>query len=99
MALPPEPRGRFVVLGPPAIPSFEPDAPRAVRVYLPAYKRARGVAAAPPATLVLFDGQNVFEDDGSFAGGWHAHLAVDRLVASRTADAPAIVGVPHGGER
>jgi hypothetical protein len=29
-------------------------------------------------TLYLFDGQNVFGDEGSFAGGWHTHAAVDR---------------------
>jgi hypothetical protein len=66
---------------------------RRVRVYLP---------ASPPAgmqrpTLVLFDGQNVFGDDGSFSGGWHAHEAVDRLVAQRPV-APIIVAIDHGHE-
>lgn len=67
-------------------------APRAARAYVP--------QAAPPGTqrpvLVLFDGQNVFGDQGSFAGGWHAHRAVDRLVAWRPV-APVVVAVEHGG--
>jgi predicted alpha/beta superfamily hydrolase len=63
---------------------------RAVRVYVPG-------GPAPEAgrpLLVLFDGQNVFDDAPSFAGGWHAHQAVERLGAR----APVVVGVDHGGE-
>jgi predicted alpha/beta superfamily hydrolase len=62
---------------------------RGVRVYVPG-------GAAPPwgrPLLVLFDGQNVFDDAPSFAGGWHAHAAVDRLGAR----APIVAGVEHGG--
>ena len=66
--------------------------PRRVRAYVP--------EAAPAGTkrpvLVLFDGQNVFGDHGSFAGGWHAHRAVDRLVAWKPV-APVLVAVDHGG--
>lgn len=47
--------------------------------------------------LVLFDGQNVFDDAGSFAGGWHVHDAVDKLVAWRPV-APIVVAIDHGGE-
>jgi enterochelin esterase-like enzyme len=46
--------------------------------------------------LVLFDGQNVFDDAGSFAGGWHAHEAVDKLVAWKPV-APVVVALDHGG--
>ena len=67
-------------------------ASRRVRAYVP--------EAAPAGTkrpvLVLFDGQNVFGDQGSFAGGWHAHQAVDRLVAWKPV-APVLVAVDHGG--
>jgi enterochelin esterase-like enzyme len=48
-----------------------------------------------PPVLVLFDGQNVFGDEGSFAGGWHADAAVDALPS--TVRKPLIVGVDHGG--
>ncbi len=65
---------------------------RRVRVYVP--------IDPPPGvqrpTLVLFDGQNAFGDEGSFSGGWHAHDAVDRVVASRLV-APIVVAVDHGG--
>ncbi|CAN5773813.1 hypothetical protein BH09MYX1_BH09MYX1_35230 [soil metagenome] len=67
-------------------------APRRARAYVP--------AAPPEGTkrplLVLFDGQNVFDDEGSFAGGWYAHEAVDKLVAWRPV-APVIIGLDHGG--
>jgi predicted alpha/beta superfamily hydrolase len=52
----------------------------------------------PRPVLVLFDGQNVFGDEGSYSGGWHAHAAIDRLVASRVAVAPVLVAVDHGAE-
>lgn len=39
----------------------------------------------------MFDGQNIFGDTGSFAGGWHVHRAVARMAAR-----PIIVGVDHG---
>jgi predicted alpha/beta superfamily hydrolase len=42
----------------------------------------------------MFDGQNVFGDEGSFAGGWHADDAVTRMTAK---DAPVIVAIDHGG--
>lgn len=67
---------------------------RRVRVYLPARRPKR---ATPRPTLYLFDGQNVFDDEGSFAGGWHAHRAVDRY-AARRANPPVIVAIDHGHE-
>jgi len=83
--------GRFVELG-----TFEGAglSARRARAYVPR-SRSRGQADPPRPVLVLFDGQNVFEDEGSFAGGWHAHRAVDRLGA--TFLAPTIVAVDHGG--
>lgn len=49
----------------------------------------------PHATLVLLDGQNVFGDHGSYAGGWHAHEAIDSL---GPAFWPTVVlGVPNDG--
>ncbi len=65
---------------------------RHVRVYVP-----RRAQPADRPLLFLFDGQNVFDDAPSFAGGWHAHLAVERL--ARTVAAPVIVGLDHGHER
>jgi enterochelin esterase-like enzyme len=83
------PRGRFYELGtfrPPGAP------PRPVRAYVPSVvDRAR-----PHPVVVLLDGQNVFSDHGSFAGGWHAHEAVDRMVAS-TVVPPIVVAVCNGG--
>lgn len=65
----------------------------ALRAYVPAVG-----GDAPRPLLVMFDGQNVFEDHGSFAGGWHAHLAVERLHPSTIA-APVVLGVANGGVR
>src|SRR6185436_3901318 len=41
------------------------------------------------------DGQNVFDDEGSFAGGWHAHRAAERVVTKKR-PAPIVVGIDHG---
>lgn len=83
-------RGRFVDLEP-----FQPPGgpSRPVRAYVPA-----GPEDAARPLLVLFDGQNVYGDEGSFAGGWYAHDAVDRLTG-RTARAPIVVAVENGGHR
>jgi enterochelin esterase-like enzyme len=77
-------------LGPFAVPGLSP---RRARVYLPS-TFGREV---PRFVLLLFDGQNVFEDAPSFAGGWHVHDAVERLARGRRL-APIVVGVDHGGE-
>ncbi len=62
---------------------------RRVRAYVPS-------GAAPDdgkrSVLVMFDGQNVFGDEGSFAGGWHAHEAADRMKS-----APVILAIDHAG--
>lgn len=80
--------GRVHLLGPHAVPGLA--AARQVRVYVP--RRARPTARP---TLVLFDGQNVFDDAPSFAGGWHVHAAVERL--ARNVEPPVVVAIDHGG--
>jgi predicted alpha/beta superfamily hydrolase len=68
------------------------DEQRTVRVYLP--NRVRD--SDPPRPLVLlFDGQNVFDDAPSFAGGWHVHSAVERLARVKR-PAPIVVAIDHG---
>lgn len=81
--------GHFVDLGLFGAPFFTP---RPVRAYLPAGLKP----GAPHPTLYLFDGQNVFGDHGSYAGGWHAHEAVERMARTR-AHKPVIVAVGNGG--
>lgn len=79
------PRGSFIDLG-----VFEGG--RRVRAYAPhGHTHDR-----PRPTLWLFDGQNVFGDEGSFAGGWHAHEALDRFAVLKKPLAPVIVAVDHG---
>lgn len=69
--------------------------PRRARVFLP----VGADPDLPRPTLYLFDGQNVFTDDGSFSGGWFAARAVVKLLGLRRAIAPIVVGIDHGGER
>lgn len=81
--------GHLLLDGPEHVPGL--SARRHVRVYLPSrHDPARG---AP--LLLLFDGQNVFDDEPSFAGGWRAHRAVERLARRRPQ--PVVVGIDHGG--
>ena len=77
--------GAVNLLGPLSVPGLRS---RPVRIYLPNPR--------PSRALVLFDGQNVFGDEPSYAGGWHVHLAVERL-ARRGRPAPVVIGVDHGG--
>lgn len=64
---------------------------RRMRVYVPT-----GVDLGKPhATLFLLDGQNVFGDPGSYAGGWHAHDAVESLGPRFWR--PVIVAIDNGG--
>jgi enterochelin esterase-like enzyme len=78
------------LLGPYKVPGFEGE--RNVRVYLP----KEGELAAPSPVLYVFDGQNIFHDDPSYAGGWHLHRAVRDLV-DQSLVAPVLVGIDHGG--
>jgi predicted alpha/beta superfamily hydrolase len=82
--------GQIGHLGPVDVPGLPP---RLVRVYLPqGYDPAK-----PHNALVLFDGQNVFDDEPSFSGGWYAHEAVER-VARRGHPIPVVIGIDHGGD-
>jgi predicted alpha/beta superfamily hydrolase len=65
---------------------------RRVRAYLPARRPKR---ATPRPALFLFDGQNIFDDAGSFAGAWNAHIAVDGY-AARRANPPVVIAIDHG---
>lgn len=69
-----------------------PHGSRLVRVHVPDAR-----PAGPSPVLLLFDGQNVFGDAPSFAGGWHADEAVQRLPS--TVRRPIVVGLDNGGER
>lgn len=77
-------------LGPFKIPRVKGE--RYVRVYLPDEQSER-----PAPVLYMFDGQNIFHDAPSYAGGWHLHQAVSDLAAAGK-PAPVIVGIDHGGE-
>jgi predicted alpha/beta superfamily hydrolase len=78
---------------------------RRVRAYVPL--TPHDVTPPKRPLLVLFDGQNVFGDEGSFAGGWHAEEAADRLAAMgrvrdpegrrRTFVAPVVLALDHPG--
>lgn len=48
--------------------------------------------------IYAFDGQNLFEDQGSFAGGWHFNRAMDtRFHLGRPV--AVVVGIHHGPHR
>ncbi len=87
------PRGAFIDLGVFDAKGF--GGGRRVRAYVPHGHRHD----CPRPSLWLFDGQNVFGDEGSFAGGWHAHEALDRFAALKKPLAPVIVAIDHGSER
>jgi predicted alpha/beta superfamily hydrolase len=76
-------------LGPLDVPHLRP---RRVRVYVPPRDRH---AVSP--VLYVFDGQNVFDDEPSYAGGWHLHNTA-RSLAKKHGRAPVIVGIDHGGD-
>jgi enterochelin esterase-like enzyme len=76
-------------LGPFEIPHV---GPRYVRVYVPPRDRHAG----PSPALYMFDGQNIFDDEPSYAGGWYLHR-VARSLATKYKRAPVIIGVDHGG--
>ena len=67
---------------------------RVVRAYVP----PGGRRSQRRPVLYMFDGQNVFGDEGSFAGGWHAHDAA-RALDPRRYHVPIIVAIEHGGGR
>lgn len=72
--------------------------PRVGRRLCRLYRPPTRPGAAPPPLLVMFDGQNVFDDAPSFAGGWRLHETVARRARSlRQAVAPVVVAIDHGG--
>ncbi|HBL29388.1 MAG TPA: alpha/beta hydrolase, partial [Acidobacteria bacterium] len=82
--------GRVNVLGPFEVPGFKP---RHLRIYLPRdYTPERTWQA-----LYLFDGQNVFGDEGAFSGGWYVHEAAEGL-ARTLRPVPVVIGIDHGAE-
>ena len=83
--------GQIHVIGPLDVPGFPA---RRVRVYLP----STFTPEVPRFALYMFDGQNVFEDETSFSGGWYLHGAVERLAHGSRRLAPIVIGVDHGGE-
>lgn len=86
-----KPTGDFIHFGSLSVPDFPS---RSVRVYVPRDHQRDGSRPA----LYMFDGQNIFGDEGSFAGGWFAHEAVDRLRPS-TFNVPVVVAIENGGDR
>lgn len=83
--------GEIQILGPLAVPGHTP---RLVRVYLPSTFTPEG----PRFALYMFDGQNVFDDRPSFAGGWHLHETVERMARGKRL-APVVIGIDHGGSK
>jgi enterochelin esterase-like enzyme len=82
--------GQVNVLGPFEVPGSKP---RHLRIYLPRdYTPDRTWLA-----LYLFDGQNLFDDEGTFSGGWHVHEAVETLTRTRR-PVPVVIGIDHGDE-
>jgi predicted alpha/beta superfamily hydrolase len=81
------PEAQLHGLGPFDIPGVASQ--RWVRVYAPSTRPKK----KPPQLLVLFDGQNVFDDAPAFAGGWRVHEKLERM-RSR---APLVLAIEHGG--
>lgn len=82
--------GAVHLLGPFVIPGLAAE--RLVRVHVPEDE-------APPGrkrpALFAFDGQNLFDDAPSYAGGWNLHK-LTRALGTRDRPAPVIVGIDHG---
>lgn len=51
----------------------------------------------PYSVLYCWDGQNLFDDEGSHSGGWHLHRLLSQRVAARK-PAPLLVAIDHGGK-
>lgn len=79
---------KLLVLGPYPVPHLSE---RRIRIHLPAH-----VGEGPPPLVVMFDGQNIFHDEPSFAGGWHLHATARQIVTKKRLE-PVIVGIDHGG--
>lgn len=66
---------------------------RALSIYLPPHY-FQSQERYPLA--LFFDGQNVFGHEGSFAGGWLLHEALDQR-ASKGKRVPVVAAIHHGG--
>jgi predicted alpha/beta superfamily hydrolase len=62
-------------------------------VYLPP---GYGQTDARYPVAYMFDGQNLFQDQGSYSGGWYMHETLDAL-AAQGKRVPIVVGIHHGG--
>ncbi|HCW73567.1 MAG TPA: phosphonate ABC transporter ATP-binding protein, partial [Clostridiaceae bacterium] len=69
---------------------------RKVRVALPNdYRESDEVYKV----LYMFDGQNLFDEEDSFAGEvWNVHSAMDSLVEENKIEPMVIVGIDNGGD-
>lgn len=83
--------GRIESLGHFEVPGFPT---RELRLYRPAEDDGR----TRRPVLYLFDGQNVFADEGSFSGGWQTHAALDAL-DPRWYSVPFVVAIPSSEAR
>jgi predicted alpha/beta superfamily hydrolase len=86
-------RGRLHPAKPLKIAGFEGD--RRITLYLP-HDYDTSQRRYPVA--YMWDGQNLFGDQGSFAGGWHLHQALD-MRATHRKTVPIIVSIHHGPKR
>lgn len=85
--------GRLHQAKPVTIPGFEGE--RRLTLYLP-HDYDRTEERYPVA--YMWDGQNLFGDQGSFAGGWRLHHALD-MRATRGKRVPIVVALHHGVSR
>ncbi len=76
------------------VPGLEGKRP--VSLYLPPDYFKEAEVRWPVA--VFFDGQNIFDDTDTLAGGWHVHEAMaSRYQAGHTV--PVVIGIHHGSDR
>lgn len=69
---------------------------RKVRVALPDDYRESGESYP---VLYMFDGQNLFEEEDSFAGTvWNVHGAMDRLLKEKKISPMVVIGIDNGGD-
>ncbi len=85
--------GRLHQAKPMKVPGFDGD--RRITLYLP-HDYDHSGKRYPVA--YMWDGQNLFGDQGSFAGGWHLHQALD-MRATHGKVVPIVVGIHHGANR
>lgn len=76
-----------------SIPGIEEK--RYITVYLPP---KYWVDESPHPVAFFFDGQNLFEDEGTMAGGWHMHTVLDQRAKAKK-KTPIVVGIHHGLDR